>query len=136
MSRFTSYYVYDYRRDATVHEFDAASDFAAHEEFSEWYNLLIRPDRWEKRRLGRYWLFARQALEDGTALKPRPLSVDENVRLDAEYFFLSVGPAGERDLALMEAEFTRLDEIDARRLLGRPANVFAEYLDDGKRSSS
>lgn len=130
------YYIYDYRRDRVASEFFASGDLAACEEFSEWYNLLVRPDRWEGRTLGRYWLFERQHDAQGRLVQPRPVSVDENVRLDHEYFFLAFPPNSATEEAARQAEFDRLDGLDLLRLGRRGANVFAEFLDDGKRSAS
>lgn len=136
MDNFGFFYVYDYRRDRTVLEFHAKSDFAALEEFSDWYNRLVRPDRWEGRKLGRYWLFAERRDPSGELLRPRPVSLDENVRLSLDWFLSCDPPYDDTSLAACEAEFRRLDALDMARLLSRPANVFAEHLDDGKRRAS
>lgn len=133
---FAAYYVYDYRRDRNAFEFEAASDLVALSEFAEWYNSVVRPDRWEGRRLGRYWLFCVQRGLDGSLLKPRPVSVDENVRLDKAAFFWADPPYDEASERRREAEFARLDALDMARLQARPANVFAEFLDDGKGRAS
>lgn len=134
MSDPTTYFVFDFSRDAVVHEFDAFSDFSAMEEFDEWYNLLIGAGRWEKRTLGRYWLFARQFSDTGELAEPRHVSLDEDVRLDEEYFFLSSAPASDAEWEACEAEFRRLDDLDMVRIQER-GNARADAF-NGKRSSS
>lgn len=129
MAKLFSYYVYDHRRDRVAFEFDAASDFAASLEFFDWYNRLVRPDRWEHRKLGRYWLFAEQRSASGELLRPRPVSVDENVRLDKAWCRACDPPFDAASEAAFEAEFARLDALDMARLMARPGNVFAEFLD-------
>lgn len=127
------YYVYDYRRDRSVMEFEAEGDEVAIREFADWYNRVVRPDRWEGRRLGRYWLFEFIRNSAGELIEPRPLSVDENIRLSRMWMFVCDPPHDAEAWAAQDAEYARLDGLDVARLASRPANVFAEHLDDGKR---
>lgn len=129
------YYVYDFARDRVASEFEAEDDLGALSEFTVWYNLLVRPARWEKRSLGRYWLYERRHDADGGLLPPRPVSVDENIRLDRHFFWLASPPHDEASERALWEWFERLDAADLARLQSR-GNSFAEYLDYGRSKPS
>lgn len=127
------FYVLDVRRDRDCHWIEAASEDLAREEFSSWYNRVVRPDRWEKRKLGRYWLMAERRDASGELLDFKACFIcnDEDVRLDADYFRMCDPPFDEANTLECEAEFSRLDGLDVARLAAR-GNYRPEFF-DGKR---
>lgn len=116
------YIVFDANRRRVSLEFDAFSDEKAREEFSSWYNRIVRPSRWEARKFGRYWLYRecrvvgrdRQYLE-----KPVRLMCDDEVRLSYWMFRMSEPPNDDAEQAELDAEFERLDKLDRERLARR-----------------
>lgn len=122
MSERRSYVVYDKKRKRHALEFDAFGDDVAKREFSSWYNIVVRPSRWEARKLGRYFLFRVADFEDGKPVfyeRPLRLMDDDEVRLSYQYFRACDPPNDEADDREVEAEFDRLDALDAARLARR-----------------
>lgn len=121
------FYVYDFKRDRFPLEFIAPDEFAARAEFSDWYNRMVRPDRWEGRKLGRYWLFEELRDDVGELVKPRRVMPDEDVRLCPLWFRCCDPPFDAESEAARDAEFARLDAADVARIFAR-GNRFAEFF--------
>lgn len=113
------YVIYDGKRDRWCLEFRAISDDVAFDEFSRWYNVLVRPSRWEKRKLGRYVLIKEGDVVDGkTSYYHEPMLImgDLEVRLSFEYFWHCDPPSCPEDDVEIETEFKRLDDLDVARI--------------------
>lgn len=116
------YVIVDYNRKRYALEFDAFSDEQAKREFGSWYNLLIRPSRWETRKLGRYYLYRQSRQEaSGRVFLDKPVIVmeDEEVRLSYDYFRMCDPPATDEEQAELDRDFERLDAADRARLARR-----------------
>lgn len=120
--RFGLYVNYDSKRDRFVQMFEAASDDAAKNEFCFWYRAVVRPSRWEKRKLLRYALFLQAYVENRVTTwldKPVFLMWDEDVRMSHSWFWMADPPANAVEDEALEAEFDRLNALDAARLARR-----------------
>lgn len=117
--------VFDVRRCRVAEYIVCADVEVARAEFASWYNMIVRPDRWEGRKLGRFFLML-----DGDGGSAVVMS-DEDVRLDAEYFRFCDPPHDARSEAELAARIARLDALDAARLLAR-GNEGPEFF-NGKR---
>lgn len=131
MQDFKRYVVLDSRTGMERLEMECLSDEVAIREFCVWYNILVRYDRWEHRRLGRYVL-CEELPELGSDGLPewRAVFPDENVRLSWDYARMCDPPYDEASWDRLVSELERLDAIDVERLAGKPANVFMEHLDE------
>lgn len=129
MTTYLRFVSYDTRRHIFIQEFEAASDEAARSEFSWFYRARIG-GAWEHREFGRYVLLHVGFLTDGVPSSlpdPRIVMLDDEVRLDYERFMLADPPETPAAEAEAEAEFARLDALDAERL-ARKANVIREMV--------
>lgn len=63
------YVVYDFDRDRYAHEFDAFDDGKARSEFETWYRSVVRPGRWENRKVDRFYLLRVGELVDGVEVR-------------------------------------------------------------------
>lgn len=113
------FYVYDVRRNRRAHELDCDEPELARAEFCAWYNIMIRPERWEQRSLGRYFLYEVVRDAEGNRVAVPFLMSDEDVRADREYFRMCDPPHDAAAVAVFEADFARLDAIDLARLKAR-----------------
>lgn len=128
--RFARFVAYDGERDLFVHEFEAPDDASARAEFGHFYRQKVRGDRWETRTFGRYFLYHVGFLTDGVPSSleaPRLVMLDDEVRLDHRRFLFADPPHDEAAFQAAEAEFDRLDSLDAERL-ARKANFLAELV--------
>lgn len=124
--RYGVYCVYDMKRDRFVNEVQCASDDVAMREFESWYRTMVRPSRWETRKLGRYFLvkiaYADSRSRNGPEEKlPKPvvLMLDDDVRMSWSWFWMADPPANEAEDAELLADFERMDAVDAARLARR-----------------
>lgn len=122
--KYGCYVGYDTKRDRFVMDFQAASDDVAKREFCNWYRAMVRPSRWEHRKLMRYSLcklgYAEARVGPREYLpKPLVLMWDEEVRMSHSWFWMADPPANASEDAELEAEFDRLDGLDAARLARR-----------------
>lgn len=118
------YVAYDSKRDRFELQFRASSDEAAKREFCSFFREFIRPSRWEKRKLGRFSLFKlghQEGPNDPVVKLPKPvcLMLDEDVRMDWQWFWMAEPPASEEDDKWLAAEYARLDALDAERIARR-----------------
>jgi len=122
------YVTYDLKRDVFIQEFEAFDDASACAEFSYFFRHRIGSDGWEHRSFGRYFLMHVGSLLDGELSsfpQPRVVMLDDEVRLDFETYWLADPPCDEASERSCEAEFDRLNRLDAERL-ERKANWIAE----------
>lgn len=134
------YEVFDVRRVRVAEEFVVLSEADARREFAVWYQTLVRPGRWEARKLGRYFLLSRLCDDDGALLPVarRFVMSDEDVRLDYEYARFCSPPCDASAAAELDAWFERVDAADAARLAAR-GNKLLEFFnasDDGRGSET
>ena len=95
MSDLFGYVVWDDNRKRYALEFRAFSDEKAKEEFSSWYNRIVRPSRWATRKFGRYYLLKLCRVVRGVEeflAEPPILMEDDEVRLSYWLFRLSDPP--------------------------------------------
>lgn len=111
--------VYDYNRDRFSYEFRCPSDEKGRDEFSYWYNVIVNPGRWEKRKLMRYFLVRFGSIVDGAEVpldRPLVLMHDVEVRLSYKYFWHCDPPGNDAEQDEIDREFARLDALDQARL--------------------
>lgn len=117
------YVGYDSKRDRYVLDFQAASDEAAKVEFGNWYRGLVTPSKWEHRVLLRYALFriGSTDAQGAEVLLAKPVCIlwDEDVRLSYMAMFHFDPPSTDAEMAELDAEFARLDALDAARIARR-----------------
>lgn len=129
MSDCYEYVVYDFRRKRIAAHFAVyaadwkSADELAKREFSQWYRMIVRVSRWEHRKFFRYFL-QREGVRAGGRngeielfpVKDSDVMEDIEVRMSYTWFRMADPPNNEAEEAELEAEFDRLDGLDAARL--------------------
>lgn len=122
MSDLKGYVVWDDYRKRYAYEFRAFSHEKAKEEFSVWYNRIVRPSRWATRKFGRYflvWLSNVVDRMDEFLEEPVFLMDDDEVRLSYWMFRMSDPPATDAEQEELDRDFEVLDAADRERLARR-----------------
>lgn len=122
--------VFDVRRCRNAEEMLVASADDAKREFASWYQTLVKPDRWEGRKLGRYFLLSMETDAEGRLLpvSRRFVACDEDVRLSYEYVRMTNPPHDDVSERELDEWFDRVDGADAARLAAR-GNRLMEFFD-------